>query len=191
MRRIRTISSAAIAIGVALAGSGSVALAKDGGNGGNGGNGGGGHESRDNSGKGSSAERGHDNSSSKAEERRSTKALQRERASVKSSKSDASYRAGLNSLNRNYHAYLNSNDPRFQDVFAYVREYAEYELKYGEGSVPTTRDLSDQKLRDALAKAAGTETVSDKTLDWAKYVLGVGPRAGKIDEVRRYLAERG
>ncbi|KQT04716.1 hypothetical protein ASG68_27900 [Rhizobium sp. Leaf453] len=188
MNMTRTISTAAIAIGVALAGSPSYSLAKDGGNRGNSG---GGHESRGDSGKNSSVDRGRDNSASKAQERRSSKALQRESASVKSSKSDVSYKAGLNSLNRNYHAYLNSNDPRFQELFSYVREYAEYELKYGEGSIPTDEDLSDQALRDALAKAAGTETISDETLSWAKYVLGVGPRAGKIDEVRRHLAVRG
>ncbi|KQS87822.1 MULTISPECIES: hypothetical protein [unclassified Rhizobium] len=106
----------------------------------------------------------------------------------KAEKTEVAERAKLSSLNRNYHAYLNSNDPRFSDVFAYARAYAEYELKYGTDTLPSDPALSDEALRDALASAAGTTTVSDATLDRAKHILGVGDDFGKIDQIRRALA---
>ena len=36
--------------------------------------------------------------------------------------------------------------------------------------------------------AAGTPTVSDASLEWAKTILGVGDEVGKIDQVRQALA---
>lgn len=99
----------------------------------------------------------------------------------------AAGRAALNSLKRNYHAYLKSSDPRLADVFAYARHYAEYELRNGVDTVPSGTALSDAALRKALATAAGTSTVSDASLVWAKHVLGVGDDIGKIDQIREAL----
>jgi len=94
--------------------------------------------------------------------------------------------AGLNSLNRNYHAYLNSQSPRFAGIFDYVRDSAEGVL-----------DPDDEALRQALLDAAnenrvtqyGDDYVNDDVMDWAKDVLGVGEAVGKIDQVREALEE--
>ena len=95
--------------------------------------------------------------------------------------------AGLNSLKRNYHAYLNSNDPRMASIRAFVMASANDEL---------TDEEVDEALRDALMDAAnrnrvaqyGDDYVNDDVMDWAKDVLGVGDdRFGKIDEVRDTL----
>jgi hypothetical protein len=93
---------------------------------------------------------------------------------------------GLNSLQRNYHAYLNSQSPRFSPVFDYVRDSAEGVL-----------DPDDVALKDALLDAANENRVAqygeddylnDDVMDWSKDVLGVGDDAdGKIDEVRETL----
>ena len=53
----------------------------------------------------------------------------------------------------------------------------------------------DEALREALVDAAnrnriaqyGDDYVNDDVMDWAKDVLGVGDRVGKIDEVRETL----
>ena len=53
--------------------------------------------------------------------------------------------AGLNSLNRNYHAYLNSQSPRFASVAAFVRNSAEF-------------DIANEKLAAAEAELAAAQT---------------------------------
>ena len=92
---------------------------------------------------------------------------------------------GLNSLQRNYHAYLNSQSPRFSPIFDYVRDSAEGVL-----------DPDDVALKEALLDAAnenriaqyGDDYLNDDVMDWSKDVLGVGDDAdGKIDEVRETL----
>ncbi|MCL6706919.1 hypothetical protein M8R20_07900 [Pseudomonas sp. R2.Fl] len=115
---------------------------------------------------------------------------QTQQASLKTRKTEKNALAGLNSLNRNYHAYLNSNDPRMTAVSAYAVAYAEYELANGVGTLPTDPALDDEALRAALASFSKDPTVSvdDATLSWAKDVLGVGEPVGKIDEIRDSLA---
>jgi len=105
---------------------------------------------------------------------------------------------GLNSLKRNYHAYLNSNDPRMAAIRGYVVAYAQFELDNGFDAVPTDPALSDEALSAALLAAAnkdigtvkqpGDVVVADpEVMAWAKDVLGVGPAVGKIDQVRDTL----
>lgn len=53
--------------------------------------------------------------------------------------------AGLNSLNRNYHAYMNAADPRMQAVRSYVMASAEY-------------DIAAEDLEAALASLQDAET---------------------------------
>ena len=93
----------------------------------------------------------------------------------------------LNSLKRNYHAYMNSQDPKMAAVRAYVMGYAEFELQNGTNAVPTDPALSDEALRSALAQASKTGVVTDRRLAEAKDILGVGPAVGKIDQVRDAL----
>lgn len=97
--------------------------------------------------------------------------------------------AGINSLNRNYHAYLNSSDPRMAAVAAYAIAYAEFEAENGVDVIPTDPTLSDEALRDALARLTKDGVVTDDTLDRAKDILGVGPEFGKIDQIRDTLPE--
>ncbi|SCW84603.1 hypothetical protein SAMN02927900_05575 [Rhizobium mongolense subsp. loessense] len=106
--------------------------------------------------------------------------------SLKSTKSDT---VGLSSLNRNYHAYLNSNDPRLAPVAAYVMAYAEFEKVSGPDVVPTDPALSDEALREALTGFTKGGVVSDDALAEAKEILGVGPAVGKIDEIRETLPD--
>ena len=97
--------------------------------------------------------------------------------------------AGLNSLNRNYRAYLNSADPRMAAIRDYAVAYATYELASGIDTLPADQTLGDDALRAALEAAAKPGTsIDDSTLDWAKDLLGVGPAIGKIDEIREELA---
>lgn len=97
--------------------------------------------------------------------------------------------AGLNSLNRNYRAYLNSSDPRMAAIRDYAVAYATYELANGVGALPTDATLDDDALRAALEAAAKPGIViDDEMLGWAKTTLGVGPAVGKIDEIREELA---
>ncbi|MEZ2218797.1 hypothetical protein [Rhizobium sp. RCC_161_2] len=95
----------------------------------------------------------------------------------------------LNSLKRNYHAYMNSKDPKMAAIRAYVMDYAEFELKNGTNAVPTDPALSDDALRSALAQGSKTGVVTDKTLAEAKDILGVGSAVGKIDQVRDALEQ--
>jgi len=106
---------------------------------------------------------------------------------------------GLNSLKRNYHAYLNSNDPRMAAIRDYVVAYAQFELNNGVDAIPTDPALSDEALSAALLAAAnkdigtvqqpGDVVVADpEVMAWAKDVLGVGPSVGKIDQVRDAMA---
>lgn len=97
--------------------------------------------------------------------------------------------AGLNSLNRNYSAYLNSSDPRMAAIRDYAVAYATYELTNGVDALPTDATLDDEALRVALEAATKPGTViDDEMLGWAKTTLGVGPAVGKIDEIREGLA---
>ncbi|MFT4183071.1 MAG: hypothetical protein QM636_14260 [Rhizobium sp.] len=89
-------------------------------------------------------------------------ARRHDKAAVAKAKTSASELGSLNSLKRNYHAYMNSKDPA----------------------------LSDEALRSALADASKTGVVTDKTLAEAKDILGVGPAVGKIDQVRDALEEQ-
>ncbi|AJD45177.1 hypothetical protein C9413_02420 [Rhizobium sp. SEMIA 4085] len=106
--------------------------------------------------------------------------------SLKNTKSDA---VGLSSLNRNYHAYMHSNDPRLAPVAAYVMAYAEFEKVSGPDVVPIDPALSDEALREALTGFTKGGVVSDDALAEAKEILGVGPAVGKIDEIRETLPD--
>ncbi|MGO4623915.1 hypothetical protein AB4Z34_14675 [Ensifer sp. 2YAB10] len=94
---------------------------------------------------------------------------------------------GLRSLNRNYHAYLNSSDPKMAGISAYAIAYAEFEAENGVDAIPTDPALSDEALREALAGFTKDGVVSDDMVDDAKEILGVGPAVGKIDEIRETL----
>ncbi len=122
--------------------------------------------------------------------KKSDKAIKAEKsvktANVKAAHSNT---AAINSLNRNYHAYLNSNDPRMAAVSAYAIAYAEFEAENGTDVIPTDPALSDEALRDALASFTKDGVVTDDTLDTAKDILGVGPEFGKIDQIRDTLPE--
>ncbi|WP_426128434.1 hypothetical protein [Pararhizobium sp. PWRC1-1] len=107
-------------------------------------------------------------------------------ANLKAARSNT---AGINSLNRNYRAYLNSNDPRMAAVSAYAIAYAEFEAENGTDVIPTDPNLSDEALRDALASFTKEGVVTDDTLDRAKDILGVGPEFGKIDQIRDTLPD--
>lgn len=104
--------------------------------------------------------------------------------SAKAAKSDF---AGMSSLNRNYHAYMHSNDPRMAAVSAYVMAYAEFEAENGPDAIPTDPALSDEALRDALSGFTKDGVVTDGALARAKDILGVGPAVGKIDQIRDTL----
>lgn len=97
--------------------------------------------------------------------------------------------AGLSSLKRNYHAYLNSNDPRMAAISAYVISYAAFEAEFGPDAVPTDPALSDEALREALESFTKGGVVTDDALLEAKDILGVGPAVGKIDQIRETLPE--
>jgi len=102
--------------------------------------------------------------------------------------------AGLNSLQRNYHAYLNSQSPRMAGIAAFVMASAQLAL----AQTPSEELLAatdDEALKQALLDAAnknrvaqyGDDYVNDDVMDWAKDVLGVGDAFGKIDEVQETL----
>jgi len=112
-----------------------------------------------------------------------------EKTTATKAKTAAAELGSLNSLKRNYHAYMNSKDPKMAAVRAYVRDYAEFELENGTNAVPTDPSLSDEALRSALAQSSKTGVVTDKTLAEAKDILGVGPAVGKIDQVRDALEQ--
>ena len=115
----------------------------------------------------------------------------RSEAHGKSSKTQAARldEGRLASLRRNYHAYLNSKDPKIAALSAYVKAYAEFEMQYGTAAVPTDPALSDDALRSALAQLSN-KPVTDQTLAEAKSILGVGTKSGKIEEVRDALERR-
>lgn len=126
-------------------------------------------------------------------------ALEAETPRLKESPVLAAKLGGLNSLNRNYHAYLNSNDPRMAAIRAYVVAYAQFELDNGIDAIPTDPALSDEALSAALLSAANKNistvqqpddlVVADpEVVAWAKDVLGVGSAVGKIDQVRDVMA---
>ncbi|MHB0954265.1 MAG: hypothetical protein ACYC10_20405 [Allorhizobium sp.] len=126
-------------------------------------------------------------------------ALEAETPRLKDSPVLAAKLGGLNSLNRNYHAYLNSNDPRMAAIRDYVVAYAQFELDNGIDAIPTDPALSDEALSAALLSAANKDISSVQQPDdmvvadpevvaWAKDVLGVGPAVGKIDQVRDVMA---
>lgn len=125
--------------------------------------------------------------------------LEAETPRLKDSPVLAAKLGGLNSLNRNYHAYLNSNDPRMAAIRDYVVAYAQFELDNGIDAIPTDPALSDEALSAALLSAANKDISSVQQPDdmvvadpevvaWAKDVLGVGPAVGKIDQVRDVMA---
>ncbi len=95
----------------------------------------------------------------------------------------------LNSLRRDYHAYLNSKDPKMAALSAYVKAYAEFEIQYGTTAVPTDPALSDNALRSALAQLSN-KPVTDRTLAEAKSILGIGTNSGKIADVRHALERK-
>jgi hypothetical protein len=206
----RTIVALTIALAPAAVGTfgvTGVAYAKDG----NGNGGGGGHGNGAGGGRGGSASSDHGKSGDtrsdkkgKADdsdraltlkslftfEKKSENAIKAEKttktANLKAARSNT---AGINSLNRNYHAYLNSNDPRMAAVSAYAIAYAEFEVEHGTDVFPIDPALSDEALRDALASFTKDGVVTDDTLDRAKEILGVGPELGKIDQIRDTLPE--
>ena len=204
-RSVLALTIALALAAVATFGGTGVAYAKDGTGGGGGrGNGNGG-------GRGSSASSDHGKSGDTRSEKqgkvdrndrtptlksfftfgkKSDKAIEAEK-SVKTVNVNAAHSktAGINSLNRNYHAYLNSNDPRMAAVSAYAIAYAEFEAENGTNVVPSDPALSDEALRDALATFTKDGVVTDYTLYRAKDILGVGPEFGKIDQIRNTLPE--
>ncbi|MGG6896684.1 MULTISPECIES: hypothetical protein [Rhizobium] len=99
------------------------------------------------------------------------------------------FEGSLHSLNRNYHAYLNSKDPKMAALSAYVKAYAEFETKYGTTAVPTDPALSDNALRSALQQLSN-KPVTNQELAEAKSILGVGTNTGKIAEVREALERK-
>lgn len=183
-----------------------------GGGGGNGGgNGGGGGSSGSASSHGSSSSRS-SSSHGKSDNSRASKGTKSERSTEKShhksessgSKSKAAKSVaivsdpevepvtpgatpGFRSLNRNYHAYLNSNDPKMAAISAYAVAYAHFEAENGVDAIPADPALSDEALREALASFTRDGVVSDDMVDEAKGILGVGPANGKIDEIRETL----
>lgn len=126
-------------------------------------------------------------------------ALEAETPRLKESPVLAAKLGRLNSLNRNYHAYLNSSDPHMAAIRAYVVAYAQFELDNGIDAIPTDPALSDEALSAALLSAANKDigtvqqpddmVVADpEVVAWAKDVLGVGSAVGKIDQVRDVMA---
>jgi hypothetical protein len=197
---------------IIASGTSGMAFAKDGnGNGNSGGGGGGGngngngngnggsHGGGANSGKGKSdsahSARGHfdDHPTLKSlfssHGKRTDRANKSDKAAKTQTKNLTASAAGLNSLNRNYHAYMNSNDPRMTAISAYVMAYAEFEAENGPDAIPSDPALSDDALREALESFTKGGEVSDATLDRAKDILGVGPAVGKIDEIRDTLPQ--
>jgi len=208
-RSILALTIAAAPVASGTFGITGAAYAKDGnGNsGGGGGNGnGGGRGGNENHGKSDDARSGKDEKGSRADDTPTLKSLfsfgKKSDKTVKAAKTpkadktakakvnaDKANTAGISSLNRNYHAYLNSNDPRMAAISAYAIAYAEFEAENGPDVVPTDPALSDEALRDALASFTKDGVVTDDTLEEAKDILGVGPAVGKIDEIRDTLPE--
>ncbi len=91
----------------------------------------------------------------------------------------------LNSLQRNYHAYMNSNDPHLASVVDYINSTLDYEK-----AAAAFETLSTEYL-DELAKI---EELS-KTLDGLEYLDGIGELEGvdlasmSEDQLNDYIAE--
>lgn len=190
IRSVLALSLAVAPAAAGLTGFAAAAFAKGGNGGGHGGGGngngghGGGHGGG--SGKSSSGKAGeHGKSSQKAQ--RSANDRTKTKASKVSVTDNTAKMPGLRSLNRNYHAYLNSKDPRMTAVAAYALAYAEFEAANGVDAIPTDPELSDEALRDALAGFTKDAVVTDAALDEAKSILGVGADVGKIDQIRETL----
>ncbi|CDM63312.1 MULTISPECIES: hypothetical protein [Rhizobium] len=212
-RSIIALTIAVAPVGGAALGLSGVAYAKGGngngnsgggngnGNGGGNGNGNGGNHAGGSSSHGKSdtaGSHGKSKNSNSSSDRPTLKSLfTHEKKSAPTTKSkvattskakapEASF-ASLSSLNRNYHAYMHSNDPRMAAVSAYVMAYAEFEAENGPDAIPTDPALSDEALRDALSSFTKGGEVTDDALEEAKDILGVGPAVGKIDQIRDTL----
>lgn len=186
VRSVLALSLAVAPVAAGVTGFTTLAFAKGENGGGNGGGGnGGGNGGR---GNGGGHGGGSDKSSSGNTGERGKSTQKAQRTSKVSITEDAAKTPGLRSLNRNYHAYLNSNDPRMTAVAAYALAYAEFEAENGVDAVPTDPELSDEALREALAGFTKDGIVTDSTLDEAKSILGVGDEVGKIDQIRDSLA---
>jgi hypothetical protein len=188
IRGILTLSLAVAPVAAGVTGFTVSALAKGGngggnggGHGGNGGGHGGSHGAA--SGKSSPGKAGEKGKSSQKGHRGKADST-KTRAAKSSVTDDLAKTPGLRSLNRNFHAYLNSKDPRMTAVAAYALAYAEFEAANGVGTISTDPELSDEALRDALAGFTKDGVVTDATLDEAKSILGVGAAVGKIDQIR-------
>jgi len=204
-RGVIALTLAVAPLGGAVMGLSDIALAKGGngngnsggGNGNGNGNGGGNGGGNSSHGKSSTAGTHGKSKNSDSSDRPTLKsyfthekksgAAAKTKAATTSAKSSKSEFAGMNSLNRNYHAYMNSSDPRMAAVSAYVMAYAEFEAENGTDAIPTDPALSDEALRDALSGFTKDGVVTDEALARAKDILGVGPAVGKIDQIRDTL----
>lgn len=192
---IVVLALAAVSVGGGVAGFSDLAFAKDGNGGGNGGghgggNGGGGGTDRDNlSNHGHSGKSRSTSANLGSGKERAKKDAGRQVSKVtpaEKAKPQASKLTGLNSLRRNFHAYLNTSDPRMTSLSAYMTAYAQYEKTNGMAPTATDPELGEAALRDALKDFAGAP-VSDEAFGWAQDELGVGPAVGKIDQLRDHL----
>lgn len=188
--RISTLASvAALSLAVAvspIAGFATAAQAQGGNGGGNGGGSGGGHGGGNGGEHGKSGDhRGGDGKEDKSGENKARgKEKKAEGNSIKRSSAELK---SLYSLRRNYHAYLNTSDPKMAAVSAYAIAYAQYELDNGTEPSVTDPVLGDAALVDALASATKTGEVSPEVFEEAKAILGIGDERGKIDEIRESL----
>ena len=183
-RSILALTLATAPMITGMIGSVDVAYAKGGNGGGSGGNGGGSDHGR------SSSDHGKGHGRGKSTSGKSHVIKTQGSRTAKSVKIKEDVRTpDLSSLNRNYHAYLNSNDPRMTAVAAFAVAYAEFENENGVDAVPTYPTLSDEALRDALAGFTKDGVVTEAMVDEAKSILGVGPEVGKIDQIRGTLAD--
>lgn len=105
--------------------------------------------------------------------------------------------AGLNSLNRNYHAYLNSNDPRMTAVRAYVLSSAEYDMTFDAYQTLQGEIAISQDAFNALVE--GIEPYDDYTYDETtvealearlETLNGVDTTEWTDEELAAYNAER-
>ncbi|MBW9052647.1 hypothetical protein [Rhizobium mesosinicum] len=103
-------------------------------------------------------------------------------------KKPAAELAGLNSLKRNYHALMNTADPRMAAISTFANAYAQYELANGVAPPADDPVLGDAALTAALASATKAGTVSPEALSWAKDTLGIGTAVGTIDQMREAMA---
>lgn len=174
-----------------------TAFAKGGNGGGNGNGNGGGHGEGNSGHEKSGSDDSSSTSTSAATAQAASSSLQAHHPDKHSGAHSASSKTHvskpdegrLSSLRRDYHAYLNSKDPKMAALSAYVKAYAEFEMQYGTTAVPTDPALSDNALRSALAQLSN-KPVTDQTLAEAKSILGIGTNSGKIAEVRDALERK-